>query len=84
MTPEEQIAQDVWSYGTNDDVWEALFELPRSRFAPRDTNIDHVELASELLDRIERDPSFRVGDLTHEQVIAAVHRRYPILGPNPF
>lgn len=84
---EAEFAQGVWSNGSNDDVWEAIFDPTRSRFFDRDDHrgtFEFVAVASELLDRIERTPDFTVGDLTHVQVIAAVHRRYPILGPNPF
>ena len=82
-TVEAEVAHAVWAYGDNDDVWELLFNAPMSTFAPQHIDIDYTEVASELLDRIERDPEWVVGDLTHEQVIAAIHRRYPILGPNP-
>jgi len=66
----EQVAQAIWSYETNDAVWDAIFERG-------------VDVAAELLTRIENTPEFTVGDLNQQQVIAAVHRRYPILGPNP-
>lgn len=80
----EQFAQNVWAYGSNDDVWTALFDPSRSKFYDdMRWDFDYVEVASELLERIERTPDFVVGDLNHEQVIASILRRYPILGPNP-
>ena len=66
----EEHAQAIWTYGSSDDVWESLFQCG-------------VDVAAELLTKIENTPEFRVGDLNQQQVIASVHRRYPILGPNP-
>ena len=82
--PAERFAQTVWTYGTADDVWTAIFDAPRSRFREAGDEYAHVDVAAELLERIERSPDFAVGDLTHDECISAVHRRYPILGPNPF
>lgn len=59
-------ALGIWQNGTNDQVWEAVFERG-------------VDMAAELLDRIEGTPDFTVGDLTHDQVVATILRRYPIL-----
>jgi hypothetical protein len=66
----EAEALAIWQNGSNDDVWDAVFE--RGEY-----------IAGELLEIIRRVPDFTVGDLTHEQVIAQIERRYPILGPNP-
>jgi hypothetical protein len=60
----------IWQNGSNDDVWDAVFKRG-------------VDVAGELLEIIRRVPDFTVGDLTHEQCVAAIERRYPILGPNP-
>lgn len=60
----------IWQNGSNDDVWDAIFR-------------GGEDLAGELLAIIERVPDFTVGDLTHDEVIANIVRRYPILGPNP-
>lgn len=77
---EEEFALAVWQNGSNDDVWTAIFDPPKSRFYESVGDIDFTEVAGELLEKIERDPDFVVGDLTHEQVVAAILRRYPILG----
>lgn len=66
----EQEALATWQNGSNDDVWDAVFKRG-------------INVAGELLQRIENTPDFTVGDLTHEQVIAAILRRYPLLGPPP-
>jgi len=66
----EERAQRIWAYGSSDDVWESLFQCG-------------VDVAAELLTRIENTPEFTVGDLNQRQVIAQIHRRYPILGPRP-
>ena len=83
-------ALGIWQYGTNDDVWDACF-----RWAPDAPELVHedpdaygegpglIDVAGELLERIERTPDFTVGDLTHEQVKAAIVRRHPLLGPPP-
>ena len=63
-------ALGIWQNGSNDDVWDAVFTRG-------------VDVAGELLEIIRRVPDYTVGDLTHEQVIASIERRYPILGPNP-
>ncbi len=68
-TPEQE-ANGLWTNGTNDDVWDAIF------------GPGGLTLAEHLLERIERT-DFTVGDLTHEECVAAILRRYPILGPNP-
>ena len=70
MDEAEQIAQTIWTYGSNDEEWNAVFERG-------------VDVAAELLTRIENSTDFAVGDLTHDEVIARIHRRYPILNPNP-
>lgn len=78
------LAADVWAYGSSDDVWEALFSPARSRFhidGP-DTG-SYINVAGELMEKIQRTPEFQVGDLNHEQVVAAILRRYPLLGPPP-
>lgn len=66
----EEKARAVWQNGSNDDVWDAIFR-------------EGEDVAGELLEIIRRVPDFTVGDLTHEQVIANIERRYPILGPRP-
>lgn len=86
MTDAElEFAAQVWAYGNNDEVWEAVMNPTKSRFF--DPNHEgeflYEEVASELLDRIQRSSDFTVGDLTNEQVQAAIVRRYPILGPPP-
>jgi hypothetical protein len=91
----EDYAQGIWSSGSNDDVWEACFrwndrdlrdiELVYSDpegYPPGETP-GLEDIAGELLEKIMQSPDFTVGDLTHEQVIDAIVRRYPILGPNP-
>lgn len=65
-TPEQE-ALAIWQYGDSDAVWDAIFERG-------------VDVAAELLTRIENTPEFTVGDLTHEQVVAGILRRHPILG----
>lgn len=72
LTAEAEVeALAIWQNGSNDDVWEAIFT--RGEF-----------VAGELLERIERSQDeFLVGDLTQEQAVAQILRRYPILGPNP-
>lgn len=82
MTPQD-VADDVWAYGSNDHVWEAIFEAPRSRYYPEHEDVDVTEVAAALLEKIERTPDFTVGDLNQKQAIAQIHRRFPILGPNP-
>lgn len=87
----EDYALGIWQNGTNDDVWDACFrwtDNPPVELVYEDPEAyppGHtpglVDVASELLERIMRSPDFTVGDLTHEQVIAAIVRRYPILGP---
>lgn len=62
----EEKALAIWQNGSNDDVWTAVFE-------------EGIDVAAELLERIERT-DFAVGDLTHEQCVAAIVRRYPLLG----
>jgi hypothetical protein len=59
-------AQGIWSNGTNDDVWRAVFRQGEN-------------VAAELLERIASDPAWTVGDLTHEQCLAQITRRYPYL-----
>lgn len=66
----EAEATAVWQNGTNDQVWDAIFD--GGEF-----------IAAHLLERIERTPDFTVGDLTHDECVASILRRYPILGPNP-
>jgi hypothetical protein len=66
----EADALGIWQNGSNDDVWNAIFERGE-------------DVAGALLEIIRRVPEYTVGDLTHEQVIANIERRYPILGPNP-
>lgn len=66
----QQEALGIWQNGSNDDVWDACFERG-------------IDVAGELLTRIEGTPDFTVGDLTHEQVVAAILRRHPLLGPPP-
>lgn len=85
MENELEFAAEVWAYGNSDEVWEAIMNPPRSRFFNHDLEGEFIfeEVASELLDRIQRSPDFTVGDLTNEQVQAAIVRRYPILGPPP-
>ena len=81
---ELQFTQDVWAYGSSDDVWTAIFEPARSRFFDDvEGDLDYVEVAGELLAKIERTPVFAVGDMTHAEVVSAILRRFPILGPNP-
>jgi hypothetical protein len=90
----EDYAQGIWSSGSNDDVWDAIFRWPRDAYDleleygdpegyPPDETPGLADVAGELLEKIMRSPDFTVGDLTHEQVIAAIIRRWPILGPNP-
>lgn len=85
-TPAERLAYDVWAYGSNDHVWEAIFDLPRSKFYDeyQDEDFDYIDVAAELFEKIQFTPDFTVGDLTHEQVIEQILRRYPLLGPSPF
>jgi hypothetical protein len=66
----EQEANGLWENGTNDDVWNAIF------------GPGGLDIAGHLLERIERT-DFTVGDLTNEQCVASILRRYPLLGPNP-
>lgn len=89
----EEYALSIWQNGTNDDVWDACFRWRDD--APDDLEYDNPEaypahetpglldVAGELLERIEATPDFTVGDLTHEQVVAAIIRRHPLLGPPP-
>jgi len=63
----EARAEEVWVGGSNDDVWEAVFA-------------EGSLVAGELLPKIESDPEFRVGDLTHAQCVEAIVRRYPLIG----
>lgn len=84
----EEYALSIWQYGSSDDVWNACF-----RWAPDAPELEHadpdaypdgpalIDVAGELLEYIYRTPDFTVGDLTHKQVIAAILRRYPLLGP---
>lgn len=85
-----EYALAIWQNGTNDDVWNACFrwaddapELtygdPEAYPAGEEPGLEDV--AGELLERIIATPDFTVGDLTHDQVIAAITRRWPILGP---
>jgi hypothetical protein len=91
----EDYALSIWQNGTNDDVWDACFGWPRDiRDVPELEYSDPdgyppgqtpglIDVAGELLERIERSPDFTVGDMTHEQVVAAIVRRWPLLGPPP-
>ncbi len=90
----EDYALAIWQNGSNDDVWAALFGWPWGNDTPELVYPDpegyppgHTpgleDVAGELLERII-DTGFTVGDLTNEQVIASILRRYPLLGPNPF
>jgi hypothetical protein len=84
----EDYALALWQNGTNDDVWDACF-----RWADDTPELEHedpdaypegptlTDVAGELLERIIATPDFTVGDLTHEQVVAAILRRHPLLGP---
>ena len=88
-----EYALGIWQNGSNDDVWDACF-----RWAPDAPELEHdypdayppdetpglADVAGELLERIIATPDFAVGDLTHEQVIAAILKRHPILGPDAF
>lgn len=86
----EEYALGIWQSGSNNEVWDALWRWPRDfnedltysdpeAYPPGETP-GLVDVAAELLERI-RDTGFTVGDLTNEQVIEAILRRYPILGP---
>lgn len=92
MTPEEY-ALAVWQNGSNDDVWDACFrwaqDAPELEYDDPDAHPPGetpglLDVAGELLERIRNTPDFTVGDLTHEQVMAAIVRRHPLLGPGPF
>lgn len=86
----EDYALAIWQNGSNDDVWDACF-----RWAPDAPELERddpeayppgyepslLDVAGELLERIIATPDFTVGDLTHEQVVAAILRRHPLLGP---
>lgn len=88
-----EYALGIWQNGTNDDVWDAIFRWRDD--APDDLTFEFpdayptgetpglLDVAAELLERIEATPDFTVGDLTHEQVVAAILRRHPMLGPPP-
>lgn len=76
-----ELAANVWAYGNSDEVWGAVMDPFRSRFADPDVDTgESVNVAAELLPRIENTPDFAAGDLTHEQTVTAILRRYPILG----
>lgn len=76
------LAADVWAYGSSDDVWEAIFDPAKSRLVPDDVDLGgSINLAAELLERIQRTPGFQPGDLDQPAAIAAIIRRYPLLGP---
>lgn len=88
----EDYALGIWQSGTNDDVWDACFGWPQRNDTPELVYGDPegyppghtpglVDVASELLERILMSPDFTVGDLTHDEVVAAILRRHPILGP---
>ena len=94
MTP-EAYADSVWTNGTNDDVWAACFgwtrdirDVPELEYSdpegyPPGATPGLLDVAAALLERIERSPDFTVGDLTHDEVVAAIVRRHPLLGPQP-
>lgn len=76
----EDAAAGVWQLGSNDDVWEAIMEPARSRFLENVEDYgDHINLVAELLPFIEAYKSFTAGDLTHEQVVTAIRKRFPLL-----
>lgn len=78
------IALAVWQGGSNDDVWTAAFEPHRSRLVPVGVDFgSSALLAAELHARIAQDPTFTVGDLTQEQALSAIARRYPYLCLEP-
>lgn len=85
----EDYALAIWQNGSNDDVWNACFEwaddVPElTHSIPEAYGYESprlIDVAAELLGRIVASPDFTVGDLTHEQVIATILKRYPILGP---
>ena len=88
MITVEDYALGIWQNGTNDDVWLACFrwrdDAPELVHEDPDAYPEGpslVDVAGELLQRIESDPTWTVGDLTHEQVIERIVRRHPLLGP---
>lgn len=89
----EDYALAIWQNGSNDDVWDACFGWPWGNDTPELEWEDPegyppgvtpglADVAGELLERIMAT-DFTVGDLTNEQVVAAILRRHPILGPPP-
>lgn len=77
-------AQGLWESRSNQDIWTAIMDTP-AKVTGLDLSLDYGELvnvAAEILERIQADPNFTVGDLTHEQVITLIGRKYPILVTN--
>lgn len=86
----EDYALGIWQYGTNDDVWHACFrwadDAPELEYEdatayPPGELPGLIDVAGELLERIIATPDFTVGDLTHDEVVRAIVRRHPLLGP---
>lgn len=78
------VAVTIWAYGSDDEVWEAIFDPAKSRLVPDNVDLGgSINLAAELLERIQRTPGFQPGDLDQQAAIAAILRRYPLLGPPP-
>ncbi len=91
----EDYALGIWQNGSNDDVWDACFGWPaetRRDFPelvysdpecyPPGQTPGLSDVAGELLERMIAT-GFTVGDLTHDEAVAAIVRRHPILGPGP-
>ncbi len=89
----EDYALGIWQNGSNDDVWAACFGWPYGNDTPELEYSDPeayppgstpglVDVAAEMLDRMIAT-GFTVGDMTHEQTVAQLLRRHPLLGPPP-
>jgi hypothetical protein len=89
----EDYALAIWQNESNDTVWDACFrwtdnppielEYDEPEAYPPGETPGLIDVAGELLERIRATPDFTVGDLTHDEVIAAIIRRHPLLGPPP-
>lgn len=74
----DEYTQAVWENRTNAEIFDACFHMPEN--APDLGYHDLADVAGDLFERIVNTPDFTAGDLTHEQTVAAIVRRHPLLG----
>lgn len=70
----DELAIAIWQNYSNDEVWDAIMAPGKSPLM--DDVEDVTEVVADLLELVERTPSFAPGDLTHDQAVAAIRGRW--------